>query len=301
MANTSIDPDLRSIARWLPRGAVGRRSLGTVRLLTRLPARKTAPDVTVERVGSTSVRLHGLDPNDEPRPALLWIHGGGYLIGTAAQDDAICREFARRLRIVVASVDYRLAPEHPYPVPLYDCYDALSWLARHRGVDPARLAVGGASAGGGLAAALALLARDRGELELALQLLAYPMLDDRTTLRNDIDERSFRLWNNRSNRFGWASYLGCMPGSAGVSGLAAPARHDDLAGVAPAWIGVGTLDLFHDEDLVYAHRLRGSGVACDVDVVDGAFHGFDAVAPEARVSRDFRGAQIAALVGALDR
>jgi acetyl esterase/lipase len=299
MASTNIDPGLRSIARWLPRGGIGRRSLEPIRLLTRLPARKTPPGVTVEEIGSASVRVHGIGGTDEPRPALLWIHGGGYVIGTAAQDDVICQQFARQLGIIVVSVDYRLAPEHPFPVPLHDCYDALSWLAHHPRVDPTRLAVGGASAGGGLAAALALLARDRGEFQLAFQLLVYPMLDDRTTLRNDIDQRSFRLWNNKSNRFGWKSYLGCEPGAADVSGLAAPARHGDLTSVAPAWLGVGTLDLFHDEDLDYAERPRESGVACVVDVVDGAFHGFDAVAPKARVSRDFRSAQVTALGAAL--
>jgi acetyl esterase/lipase len=221
------------------------------------------------------------------------------VLGTAAQDDALCRYFVQRLGIVVASVDYRLAPEHSFPVPLHDCYDALSWLARHPRIDPTRVAIGGASAGGGLAAALALLTRDRGEFQPVLQLLAYPMLDDRTALRNDLDERSFRLWNSKSNYFGWASYLGRTPGSVDVSGLAAPAREDDLSGVAPAWIGVGTHDLFHDEDLAFAQRLSQSGVPAEVQVVDGAFHGFDAVVPRATVSRNFRSAQAAALGAAL--
>ena len=212
------------------------------------------------------------------RPAMLWIHGGGYVMGNAAQDDALCRHFAETLGIVVAAVDYRLAPEAQFPVPFQDCYDGLTWLADRNYVDATRLAVGGASAGGGLAAALALLARDRGSLPLALQLLAYPMLDDRTACRTGIDERNFRLWNNRSNRFGWQSYTGSAPGSPGVSPLASPARSEDLAGLPPAWIGVGTLDLFHDEDVAYAGRLEAAGVSCTLDVVPGAFHGFDVVA-----------------------
>ena len=126
------------------------------------------------------MRLHRPDGVSRPGPALLWIHGGGYVIGTAQQDDELCRRFARELGVTVAAVDYRLAPEHPYPAPLEDCYAALTWLAALPAVDPARVAIGGASAGGGLAAALALLARDRGEVTPTLQLLAYPMLDDRS-------------------------------------------------------------------------------------------------------------------------
>ena len=291
-------PDLRRVGRWLPRAPVGPRSLGPIRALTRLTSRKPPSGVTVEPVGSASVRVQGPRSAGAPRPALLWIHGGGYVIGSAAQDDGTGRYFAEQVGVVVAAVDYRLAPEHPFPTPLHDCYDALAWLARQPYVDPTRLAVGGASAGGGLAAALALLVRERGELQLAFQLLSYPMLDDRTALRTDIDESRFRLWNNKSNRFGWQSYLGGPPGSPDVDGLAAPARYEDLSGLAPAWLGVGTLDLFHDEGLAYASRLRQAGVACDLDVVPGAFHGFDSIT-KAGVSQAYRSAQATALAAAL--
>jgi acetyl esterase/lipase len=221
------------------------------------------------------------------------------VIGTAAQDDDLCRHLAEQVGMVVAAVDYRLAPEHPFPIPLHDCYDALAWLAGRPEVDPDHLAVGGGSAGGGLAAALALLARDRGEIAPVLQLLSYPMLDDRTAVRTDIDERHVRLWNNRANRFGWQAYTGRVPGSAGMGPLAAPARCDDLSGLPPAWIGVGTLDLFYEEDRAYADRLRAAGVECRLDVVPGAFHGFDSVAPGSGVAREFRAAQVAALRAAL--
>jgi acetyl esterase/lipase len=221
------------------------------------------------------------------------------VMGTAVQDDAMCRHFARELGIVVAAVDYRLAPEHPFPTPLYDCYDALTWLAGRTDVDPNRVAVGGASAGGGLAAALAVLARHRGEIPLAFQLLAYPMLDDRTTTRAGVDERHFRMWNTKANRFGWQSYLGGPPGGTAVDELAAPARLDDLALLPPAWIGVGSFDLFHDEDIAYADRLGQAGITCELDVVPGAFHGFDLVLPKAGVSKDFRSAQVAALAAAI--
>ena len=223
-------------------------------------------------------------------PALLWIHGGGYVIGSAAQDDVLCRRFARELGATVASVDYRLAPEHPYPAPLEDCYSALTWLARLPSVDPARVAIGGASAGGGLAAALALLARDRAEVPLAAQLLVYPMLDDRTVDRHDLHNPGHRLWNQSSNKFGWASYLGDADPV-----IAVPARREDLSGLPPAWMGVGTLDLFHDEDVVYAERLKAAGVPCEVEVVPGAFHGFDGIVPKAHVSQSFFNSQCAVL------
>jgi acetyl esterase/lipase len=299
MPGNEFHPDLRRIAQWLPRGAVSPRTLGPIRALTRVASLIPAKHVDVESVGPISVRVHRPESIGEPRAALLWIHRGGYVLGSAAQDDSICRHLAERLGIVVAAVDYRLAPDCRFPVPLHDCYAALTWLARQRSTDPDRIAVGGASAGGGLAAALALLAHERGELQVAFQLLSYPMLDDRTANRTDIDERMFRLWNNKANRFGWQSYTGCRPGSDGIGGLAAPARYEDLSGLPPAWIGVGTLDLFYEECLAYADRLREAGVNCQLDVVTGAFHGFDAVRPKAGVSREFRSAQVAALAEAL--
>ena len=220
-------------------------------------------------------------------------------MGTPAQDDAFCGLMARRLGLTVAAVGYRRAPEHPYPTPLEDCHAGLVWLAGQPGVDPTRIAIAGASAGGGLAAALALFAHERGEVHPAFQLLSYPMLDDRTTLRSDIDETSFRLWNQKANRFGWRSYLGQEPGGSDIPGLAAAGRYEDLSGLPPAWIGVGTCDLFHDEDLAYAKRLAGAGIECQVHIAEGAFHGFDAVAPKAQVSREYQAAMLDALARGL--
>lgn len=293
MPSTDFHPDLRRIARVAPRQMVGPRTLRLVRALQPLMGRRAVSDVEVLTLGSgVGVRLHRPVGVTGPAPALLWIHGGGYVMGSAKQDDRLCGRFARELGITVASVEYRLAPENPYPAALDDCYSALTWLAALPAVDRARVAIGGASAGGGLAAALALLARDRGEVEPAFQLLVYPMLDDRTEALPD--SRDYRLWSPSSNRFGWKAYLGDADPDAAV-----PARHDDLRGLAPAWIGVGTHDLFHDEDLAYAERLTGAGVPCEVEVVPGAFHGFDMIASKAPVSQSFIASQCASLRAAL--
>jgi acetyl esterase/lipase len=284
-------PDLRVIAHLLPGGAFNRRTLPVIRALTRLQARRSPKDVDLARLPSgISVRLHRPPHPDSAGGALLWIHGGGYVIGSAAQDDRRCRRFADRLGVPVAAVDYRLAPKHPYPAALEDCYEALAWLTRLPGVDPTRVAIGGASAGGGLTAALALLARDRGELAPVFQLMVYPMVDDRSCDRPRVRNRRYRMWNPNTNRLGWTAYLnGADPQ------VAVPSRHDNLDGLPPAWIGVGTLDPLHDENVEYARRLKDAGVACDLDIVTGAFHGFDIVAPAAGVSRAFFDRQCEAL------
>jgi acetyl esterase/lipase len=289
---SDFHPDLRRVARYIPKQVVTPVTVPIMRAAERLLWRRTPPkDIEVLTLSSgVGVRLFRPEGASGPGPALLWIHGGGYVIGSAAQDDQLCRRFARELGATVASVEYRLAPDHPYPAPLEDCYSALKWLTRLPAVDPARVAIGGASAGGGLAAALALLTRDRGEIALTAQLLVYPMLDDRTVDRKDLDNPGHRLWNQSSNKFGWSAYLGDADRE-----VAVPARRTDLAGLPPAWLGVGTLDLFHDEDLVYAERLKAAGVPCQVEVVQGAFHGFDGIVPKAEVSRSFFDSQCATL------
>ncbi|TGD89853.1 alpha/beta hydrolase [Mycolicibacterium sp. CH28] len=289
MSKTDIHHELRSVARFVPRTLIHAWTLPVLRTLTALqrPAAECVEVLTLQ--SGIGVRLYRPAGAADPTPALLWIHGGGYVIGTAAQDDALCRRFVERLGITVASVDYRLAPEHPYPTPLEDCYTALAWLADLPGVDGDRVAIGGASAGGGLAAALALLARDRAGVHPVFQLLVYPMLDDRS-VGTHLDDPGHRLWNATSNRFGWTSYLGGADPN-----VAVPARRTDLAGLPPAWLGVGTLDLFHDEDLDYAARLQAAGVPCEVHVVPGAFHGFDGLAPKADISTAFFDSQCASL------
>jgi acetyl esterase/lipase len=200
---------------------------------------------------------------------------------------------------LVVSVDYRLAPETPFPGALEDNYAALKWMnlnAASLGIDPKRIAIGGESAGGGHAAMLAIAAQDRGEYALAFQLLIYPMLDDRTGSTKPAPEHiGHFLWNSGSNRFGWESLLGMAPGSANPPAGSVPARVKDLSGLPPTFIGVGALDLFVDEDVDYARRLIAAGVPTELLVVPGAYHGFNGLVPKASVSVRFNAQALNAL------
>jgi acetyl esterase/lipase len=254
--------------------------------------------------GDPEVPVRVYRPNDSPSklPALLWIHGGGYVMGDIEQDDRLMKQIVTRIGCVAVSVDYRLAPEHPFPAPVEDCYAALKWLFAHAdelGVDPARIAIGGASGGGGLCAGLALMARDRREVKVAFQLLIYPMIDDRNCTPAAHAITDPRMWNRESNRQGWKAYLGRDGGGADVSPYAAASRATDLTGLPPAYIPVGALDLFVDENIEYAQRLIQAGVPTELHVYPGAFHGFDMFAPSAAVSKQFKADREAALKRAL--
>ena len=269
----------------------------------------TIENVEVPGLGANppvSLRVYRPRALTEPSPALFWLHGGGYIGGSPEQDERTSIRFARELGITVVAGRYRLAPQHPSPAAVEDAFAGWRAIAtdpERFGVDPARIALGGASAGGGLTAGLALYIHDHPDdsagVRPVFQLLLYPMLDDRTVVRTDMDTRHVRAWTVKSNRFGWTSYLGGPPGAADVSPYAAPARRVDLSGLPPAWIGVGTLDLFHDEDIVYAERLRAAGVECEVLEIPGAFHGFDAVMPKAGVSGEFFDEQVRVLKSVL--
>lgn len=293
----TFHPDLKK-ARFLPRSVMGPRSLPVVRWLSvRGEHRANAADPATKVSATASVRRFGwkqVDPA-KPTPAVLWIHGGGLIMGNSVQDRAYCEQVADELGVAVASVGYRLAPEDPFPAALDDCAAALQWLAVQPGIDPTRIAVAGGSAGGNLAAALALRARDEGGVQPCFQLLLYPMLDDRTVLRSDLDRSAMRMWSPKANRFGWDSYLMGKAGGVAVPELAAPARAEDLSGLPPAWIGVGGSDLFHDEDVAYALRLQEAGVDCTLDVVPGGYHAFDVIERNTPVSQRFIAAQLAAL------
>lgn len=221
-------------------------------------------------------------PSEDTQPCVLWIHGGGYILGSA--EDERAKGIAAHLDCTVVSVDYRLAPEHPFPAGPEDCWAALSWIVENASalqIDPGRLAIGGASAGGGMAAGLALMNRDRGGPRLAMQLLLYPMIDN---LHDTPSGRytNHPVWNQQTSFNAWEMYLDGTPGK-NASPYAAAARATDLSGLPPAYVCVGSEDLFRDEDIEYARRLMAAGVPCELSVYPGLFHGADAFMPTAAV------------------
>ncbi|MSQ42495.1 MAG: alpha/beta hydrolase [Dehalococcoidia bacterium] len=235
-------------------------------------------------------------------PTLFWIHGGGMIGGSIELAEFFCAGLAADLGILVAAVEYRVAPEHPYPLPLEDCYTGLRWLhasAAELGVDRDRIAIGGSSAGGGLAAGLALLARDRGEVRVCYQHLIYPMLDDRNETPSSHAIRDPRAWNRTANLAGWDAYLGGRAGAPDVSPYAAPARARALEGLPPAYICVGTLDLFLDEDIAYARALLLAGVPTELHLYPGVYHGAPTFVPKAAISRRWHSDQRDALARGL--
>ena len=289
-----VNPELRKAYRFVPSVPVGNRWL--VKLsraaMPLIPQAKQPPGVTLEKIPvgpAGGVRVYTPDGGGSGA-ALLWIHGGGMMIGAAAQDDARCFEIARHLDIVVVSAEYRLSPEHPFPAPLDDCVDAWTWLQDHaaeRDVDPARVAVGGQSAGGGLAASLAQRLHDSASVQPVAQWLFCPMLDDRTAADRRLDAVKHPLWTNKANRSGWGAYLGVAPGAPAVPEYAVPARHADLGGLPPAWIGTGDIELFYVENRSYAEALQAAGVEVTLDVVPGAPHTFETLAAGTNVARAY--------------
>ncbi|MBR7828302.1 alpha/beta hydrolase [Actinospica sp. MGRD01-02] len=232
-----------------------------------------------------AVRLHRERGTTLPRPCLISIHGGGYVIGSHLGEDGRFDRWCTTLACVGISVGYRLAPETPYPGPLEDCYTALRWAHRNApelGIDPTRIGVIGGSAGGGLAAGLTLLARDRGEIPISFQVLNYPMLDDR--LPAESSRAGAPLWGPATNQYGWHSYLGPYRSAPDVPGYAVPARARDLTGLPPAFVSVGNLDGLLDEDLEYARRLIAAGVPTDLHVFADGPHAFDSMLPEAAIT-----------------
>lgn len=225
------------------------------------------------------------------RPAIVHTHGGGFILGDARGSVPTVQDWAGELDCFVATVEYRLAPQTSYKGSIEDNYAALRWVYHHAselGVDPMRIAVMGISAGGGHAALLALTARDRGEVSIAFQALIYPMLDDRTgSSRQPPKNIGTLVWTAEDNRLGWKAFLGQEPGTSEVPEIAVPARRQNLAGLPPTFIGVGSIDLFCDEDVNYAQRLVDAGIRTELLVVPGAFHGFDAFASSTQLAQSF--------------
>jgi len=245
-----------------------------------IPGPEGAPDVRV--------KIYRPIHQSETLPCLYHIHGGGMILGGIDGEEAQMSSYADELNAVVVSADYRLAPEHPYPAPVEDCYAGLKWVSEHASelqVDPKRIVVGGESAGGGLAAATALLARDRKGPEVAYQYLIYPMLDDRNVSPSSQQfTGNWPGWSRERNELGWKAFLGDA-GKENVSPYAAPAREEDLSNLPPAYIEVGALENFRDEDIDYAKRLMQADVSVELHVHPGVFHGFEVANPIAKVSQ----------------
>lgn len=249
-----------------------------------------ATDVTIKtyetkaKDGHTvALRFYTKNGAKAPGSGVYYIHGGGMILGTAELYDETVKRYVSKSGVPFLSVEYRIAPEHPHPTLVEDCYAGLVWMAEHAGelgIDPKRIAVMGDSAGGGLAAGLALLARDRKGPALARQILVYPMLDDRS-IKPDANIAPFATWTYDDNITGWDAYLNKKP----ADEYAAPARAKSLANLPPTYIDVGDLDVFRAEDVDYAHRLAAEGVATELHVHPGAPHAFEAFAPDADVSK----------------
>ncbi len=300
-ARRLVDPELLPFLEQYPRYDLTAALLPQIRagLLERMgPARTSTayPDIKCyeQRIpgcdGDPDVRVLIYEPlGGTRRPAMLHIHAGGHVMGLPEMTDAQHRRFADEIGCVVVSVDYRLAPEHPYPAGLHDCLAALRWLhasAEQLAIDPARIGVVGESAGAGMAVGLALLVRDRKECAIKYLSLVAPMLDDRTGSSKEAPLRSQDLsWSRASNKFCWRALLGTS-GATAPEIYATPARAATYAGLPDTFISVGSLDLFAQENLTFAARLLQDNVGVEMHLYPGAYHGFERV-PEAQLSQQF--------------
>jgi len=288
-----LDPEIREAVESFPGFALDPQSYLQVRADYRKMVEAYAPPDRLDKsgvrvaekvipgsAGHPDLRVIVITPLDvaERAPAVLEIHGGGFVIGSADFGIAKCIDLARKLQSVVVSVDYRLAPETKFPGPQEDCYAALKWLhneAAELGVDRSRIAVLGESAGGGLAASVALLARDRKEVAIRHLHLIFPMLDDRTCAAgNDCIFFGEFVWTRPDNDFAWSAMLDLPPGSADVSPYAAPARMEDLSALPPTFISCGALDLLLEENLEFGRKLIRAGVPVELHIYPGAPHGY---------------------------
>lgn len=233
------------------------------------------------------LRIYRPKSNNETLPVLLWIHGGGYIVGTIDDNDDLCMRFVKEADCVVVSVDYRLAPEDPYPAPLEDCYAALTWVADNAktlNIDSNRIGVAGASAGGGLTAALTLLARDRQYPSICFQAPLYPMIDDRNNTPSANEIKEGLIWNKKTNESGWKMYLGDLYGTNNIPSHAAPARAEDYSNLPYTYTCVGQLDPFRSETLTYVNKLAEAGVDVEFHLYPGAYHGFEGLNPNADIA-----------------
>jgi len=292
-ARNNIDPELQPFAEQMPVNVISRETLAetretqkTARAELPLPATNVSVRQTAISNNGQEIALHIYEPNNVPpnNPALLWFHGGGYILGSS--DDFQAQLIAERCQCSVISVDYRIAPEHPFPAGPEDGHAALEWVfenAASLGVNPERIAIGGASAGAGMAAGVSLMNRDRNKRPLIFQFLLYPMLDN----LHDTDSgrlEDHAVWCRESSLNAWEMYLDGVPGEE-ASPYAAASRAKDLSGLPPTYIAVGTQDLFRDEDIIYAQRLMAADVSTKLEVFPGIFHGAEAYFLDTEVSK----------------
>ena len=265
-------------------------------------------DVIIKGVDDNDLRLRIYKEKGvtDTLPALLWIHGGGYVLGAPEGDDGLCQRFVKEAGCIVVSVDYRLAPEYPYPAPLEDCYSGLQWLATNSetlNIDASRIGIGGASAGGGLTAALALLAKDRQGPNLILQMPLYPMIHDANDTFSNKEVTGDFIWNNALNELGWSMYLGELKNQTDIPYTAAPNRAtvEDLKGLPYTYTCVGQLDPFRDETLQYVTKLAQAGVDVDFHLYAGAYHGFESLNPHAEIANNALQEYVNAVKSGLNR
>src|SRR3954467_10832706 len=295
-----VDPELRDALALLPQvpltaDTLMRRRADALASLNSVPT-PDLPDIATGEIhvenafGAKPIRVLTYRPvtSNDSLPAIVNIHGGGFVMGAPEMKDAENSLFASQLRCAIYSVDHRLAPESPQPAPLEDIYSVFAWLhanAGQLGLDPARIGIKGESGGGGLAAGAALYSRDRQGPKFAFQHLIYPMIDDRTAVRKDLHPYVGEfVWTQENNYFGWGLLLGEEPGSADVSHYAAAVGAADVSGLPPTYISVGGLDLFLEENMIYADRLSRAGVPVELHMYPGAYHGFYRI-PNARLTK----------------
>lgn len=259
-----------------------REGMAANKVEAELPEAIEVKKETVIGVDQNEIKLKVYTPKNQSTslPALLWIHGGGYVIGDYEENDLLCAAFVQQANCVVVSVDYRLSPDASYPGPLEDCYTALKWMADHADIlkiDTNRIGIAGASAGGGLTAGLSLLARDRNYPKLSFQMPLYPMINDKNNTPSNNEIKEGMVWNQKLNKFGWEMYLGALSGSDDIPIYAAPARAEDFSNLPPTYTCVGQLDPFRSETLDYVTKLAEAGVDVEFHLYPGAFHGFDLI------------------------
>lgn len=300
--NDRIHPQLKEGFMNMPEMTITPETFADIRAMFAQSAESLPQDDAVDVRNETlasglKVRVYTPKNGATEFPGLLWIHGGGHILGTPEMDDGLCLKVAKEVGCIIVAPDYRLAPEFPYPADVEDCYSALVWMTENLPVSKDRVAVAGQSAGGGLTAAVAILARDNGDPAIHFQMPLYPMLDYRTVTPSAQQITDHRVWCKDFNIAAWKMYLGDFSGD--VPAYASPSMADDLSNLPPAYIMVGQLDPFRDESITYAQRLMQAGVPVELHVVPGAFHSFENILPDTAMSIRYENEYINALAEAM--